>query len=563
MVFCLLFHSLIIILLLLCYSRWLDEETLADVCLYSLVVELFIALFNVIYIYYTDTIFFLNLGVFGIDSLYFNITLVLCFDELSGFFFSILNFALILCFFFLIEYFEYDSNSTGIILLSSLFSHLAIWYFCVFDLFLLITFWESISLVSFLLIQHWSYRLPTYKAGIKVFFISQLGDIPFFAFIFFLINRFGTTDFTEIFSQIFLIAFEYLYIPNLNVLISLPACLSFLLTFSLLLKSAQFFFYPWLLDAMEAPVPISAQLHSSTLVIIGFYVYLRFQNLFILSPSVSYLLLIFGIFTVVGASVLGFFQEDGKKLLACSTASQLGYSVVSLSLFYFEEALLLITFCCCNKAFTFIWFGSLMDKYSGVSDFRYISGIVGISTLEHAGLLASLCNFTILPGAFSWHVKSLYLKGQYPYESLPIKFALDILSLTWFFSSLYLIYLYIILFLKPNRGWTRLSLLSYYANKLSNLELSSFWISKLLLNSTLLINSSLQKFPLNFNFFFYNYKISIKVDNRLSFGFFFLLLLSLIVLLSYNNFFFYSVIDTSWVVDYFYFNNFLINAFYN
>jgi NADH:ubiquinone oxidoreductase subunit 5 (subunit L)/multisubunit Na+/H+ antiporter MnhA subunit len=105
---------------------------------------------------------------------------------------------------------------------------------------------------------------------------------------------------------------------------------------------------------MEAPVPISAQLHSSTLVIIGFYVYLRFQNLFILSPVASYLLLFFGVFTVVGASILGFFQEDGKKLLACSTASQLGYSVVSLSLFYFEEALLLITFCCCNKAFTFI-----------------------------------------------------------------------------------------------------------------------------------------------------------------------------------------------------------------
>jgi NAD(P)H-quinone oxidoreductase subunit 5 len=137
-------------------------------------------------------------------------------------------------------------------------------------------------------------------------------------------------------------------------LLSFSGVAALCLSSALLLKSAQFFFYPWLLDAMEAPVPISAQLHSSTLVIIGFYFYLRFQNLFVMAPSVSTVLLVFGVCTVVGASILGFFQEDGKKLLACSTASQLGYAVTGLSLNYFEESLLLMAFCCCNKAFTFI-----------------------------------------------------------------------------------------------------------------------------------------------------------------------------------------------------------------
>jgi NADH:ubiquinone oxidoreductase subunit 5 (subunit L)/multisubunit Na+/H+ antiporter MnhA subunit len=128
--------------------------------------------------------------------------------------------------------------------------------------------------------------------------------------------------------------------------------------------------------------------------------------------------------------VLGFFQEDGKKLLACSTASQLGYAVTGLALFYFEEALILLAFCCCNKAFTFIWFGTLMDRHSGVSDFRFISGAAQLSVLEHAGMLVSLSNFTILPGAFSWHVKSLFLKGSYPFESPFTAYALDVLSLT-------------------------------------------------------------------------------------------------------------------------------------
>ena len=167
-------------------------------------------------------------------------------------------------------------------------------------------------------------------------------------------SRFGTTDLVEVLAQLFLLSFEYVFFQSLGVLCSFPSLAAFCLSFALLLKSAQFFFYPWLLDAMEAPVPISAQLHSSTLVIIGFYFYLRFQNLFVLAPAVSGLLLGFGVGTVVGASVLGFFQEDGKKLLACSTASQLGYAVTGLGLFYFEESLLLMAFCCCNKALTFI-----------------------------------------------------------------------------------------------------------------------------------------------------------------------------------------------------------------
>lgn len=441
--------------MLVLYSRWLDDETLADLCLYSLATELVFAAFNVVYIYYTDSIFFLHCGYILADVFQINISVVFCFDELSGFFFGILDFALILCFYFLVEYFEYDSNSTGIILLSSLFSHCALWYFCVFDLFLLLVFWETISLISFLLIQHWSYRLPTYKAGIKVFFVSQLGDIPLFIFAFLILNRFGTTDLAEILSQLFLVAFEYVLFSNMQILVSFPTLAAFCLSFAVLLKAAQFFFYPWLLDAMEAPVPISAQLHSSTLVIIGFYLYLRFQNLFILAPSVANLTMFFGVTTVVGASVLGFFQEDGKKLLACSTASQLGYAVTGLSLYYYEEALILMTFCCCNKAFTFIWFGALMDKYAGVSDFRFISGAYTFSWLEHAGLLVSLSNFTIVPGVFSWHVKSLFLKGQYVYESVATKYCLDVLTLTWFFSSLYLIYLYLILFLKPMRGASR------------------------------------------------------------------------------------------------------------
>jgi NADH:ubiquinone oxidoreductase subunit 5 (subunit L)/multisubunit Na+/H+ antiporter MnhA subunit len=86
--------------------------------------------------------------------------------------------------------------------------------------------------------------LPTYKAGIKVFFISQLGDIPLFIFAFLIINRFGTTDLSEILSQLFLVSFEYIILMNVNIIISFPSLAAFCLSFAVLLKAAQFFFYP-------------------------------------------------------------------------------------------------------------------------------------------------------------------------------------------------------------------------------------------------------------------------------------------------------------------------------
>lgn len=193
-----------------------------------------------------------------------------------------------------------------------------------------------------------------------------------FIFIFCLFARSNTTDLSELLPLFSLLAFDYVLVGPFCV--HLNTVLGLCLQVAVFLKAAQWVFYPWLLDAMEAPVPISAQLHSSTLVVIGFYLFFRFQTLFELAPLTAVVSLVAGLVTSVGASVLGFFQEDGKKLLACSTASQLGYVIVALGLQLYTEALYLLAFCCCNKAFTFVWFGAFMRRHSGASDFRLIAG---------------------------------------------------------------------------------------------------------------------------------------------------------------------------------------------
>lgn len=431
-------------------SRWSDDTIGAELCFYALLLELIITVLIANGFFVTDTQIILDLGELVFNSVHFTLQLLLCYDSLSAFFFSILTIALLVCFYFLIEYFEYDAHASNIVLLSALFSQLAFCFFTSYDLFLIIFFWEAISIVSFLLVQHWSHRLCTYKAGLKVFTISQFGDLPLLLFIFITLSRFQTTNLFEILTVTPLFSFEFVYFSGLYV--NVVALLCVLLSFTVFLKAAQFFFYPWLLDAMEAPVPISAQLHSSTLVIIGFYMFYRFQIMFLLTTTFATVYLWFGVCTVVGASVLAFYQIDGKRLLACSTASQLGYIVVSLGLGLYEEAFTLLIFCCCNKALTFVWFGVIMHKSYGLSDFRFLSGTVTNSWLAHSGLAIALANFTIIPGAFSWHAKSLFIVGESPLQPVGAFFGLEVLQLTWFFSSLYLVCLYLMLYLKPNQG---------------------------------------------------------------------------------------------------------------
>lgn len=482
--------GVVLVVLTVVISRWFDDILVGELCLYALLCELAITVSLTNCFTTTDSQLILDCGELFLNFIYLTIQLLFCFDALSGFFFSILTLALVICFYFLVEYFEYDAHATNIILLSALFSQLAFCFFMSFDLFLIVFFWEAISIVSFLLVQHWSHRLCTYKAGLKVFTISQIGDLPFLAFIFFMFNRTQTTNVFELLTLTPLFCFDFLSLGGIQ--LNLITCLGFLLSFAVFLKAAQFFFYPWLLDAMEAPVPISAQLHSSTLVIIGFYLFYRFQIIYQLSINLSSLFLWMGVCTVVGASVLAFYQIDGKRLLACSTASQLGYIVVALGLGLFEEALILLIFCCCNKAITFVWFGVLMHKASGVSDFRFLTGVCSRFWLGHAGLVVALSNFTIIPGAFSWHAKSLFILGTTPFKPMGAFFGLEVLQLTWFFSSLYLICLYVVLFCKANPGIylkqpksasTGLTLFSYCTLRLATIGVSFYIVTVLILIS--------------------------------------------------------------------------------
>lgn len=310
------------------YARWLDDTVIADLVLWILLVELGLGVLGYGFLDTTDTALIINVGTLSTPSPLPSFSLLLTFDDLSAALWGVLATALIGCFYFLLEYFDFDAQGGYIALLSASFSQAALAYFGATDLWLIIALWELISFISFLLVQFWTHRVCTVKAGLKVFCVSQVGDMFFFGYLFIMTQYLMSTNCLEIEALLPLLAFEYVFIGP--VCVHLSSLLALGLTSAVFLKSAQTFFYPWLLDAMEAPVPISAQLHSSTLVIIGFYLFFRQRALFELAPNLLTLFIWGGSLTVIGASILAFFQHDGKRLLACSTASQLGYVIVGI-----------------------------------------------------------------------------------------------------------------------------------------------------------------------------------------------------------------------------------------
>jgi NADH-quinone oxidoreductase subunit L len=125
---------------------------------------------------------------------------------------------------------------------------------------------------------------------------------------------------------------------------------------------------------MEAPTPASALIHSSTLVVAGIFLIIRFSVIFEFTFFTNYFLLILGGITLVFGAITATFQSDIKKLVAYSTISQIGYLTCGCGLGCYEEVLLYLIIHALNKAFLFILVGYIVHFFSGNTDMRQMGG---------------------------------------------------------------------------------------------------------------------------------------------------------------------------------------------
>ncbi|WP_339096870.1 hydrogen gas-evolving membrane-bound hydrogenase subunit E [Deinococcus sp. VB142] len=172
-------------------------------------------------------------------------------------------------------------------------------------------FWEMTSVTSFLLIGLWHTRSAARDGAVKAFLVSALGGLGLLAAVAMLSIAGGSTNLSEL--NLTAVRESPLFVPAL--LLTLLAAFT---------KSAQLPFHLWLPTAMEAPTPVSAFLHSATMVKAGVMLVAKFGLIFGTSALWSGIIVPLGLATMAWGSWLALRQTDLKALLAYSTVSQLG-----------------------------------------------------------------------------------------------------------------------------------------------------------------------------------------------------------------------------------------------
>ena len=202
----------------------------------------------------------------------------------------------------------------------------------------LVVFWELTSLTSFLLISFWQYRQDARQGARMALAITGAGGLALLGAMILLGQMAGSYQLTDVLAAADAIKADPLFVPTL---------LLFLL--GVFTKSAQFPFHFWLPHAMAAPTPVSAYLHSATMVKAGIFLLARFFPVFAGTPEWIWLVGGAGMLTLVIGAYIALFKHDLKGLLAYSTLSHLGL-ITLLFGFSTEMALVAALFHIINHA---------------------------------------------------------------------------------------------------------------------------------------------------------------------------------------------------------------------
>ena len=377
--------------------------------------------------------------------------LVFCIDSLALTAASLVLTLTMFALYFGVEYMYREAFINRLLYLLNLFATSVIFLFFCYDYFLILFAWECIGLFSFLLVNFYSTRIYTIKAALKTFVFSRISDMFMFTAFILTIVVFNTTDLSLIFLQTPFLAFHYLFIGNTAV--HFLTFFSFCLVTSGGIKAAQFFAHVWLPDAMEAPTPASALIHSSTLVVAGVFLIIRFSILFEFTLFTNYFLIILGALTLSFGAITAVFQNDIKKLVAYSTISQIGYLVCGCGFCCYEEVLLYLIIHALNKAFLFVLVGYTVHFFAGNTDMRQMGGAY-LYSFDIAVLLFGVCfNLAGLPYSAGFLGKE-FLLFQVLRDDFISMFVRGCWLVSFFFTPIYMLILVFVVSFGAKKGTT-------------------------------------------------------------------------------------------------------------
>nr|QYF07829.1 NADH dehydrogenase subunit 5 [Hypoponera sauteri] len=240
--------------------------------------------------------------------------------------------------------------------------------------------WDGLGLVSFCLVIYYQ-NYSSYNSGMLTVLMNRVGDVMILMIIG-IAMMYGS--------------WNICMLKDMNLML-------FFLIIAGMTKSAQIPFSVWLPSAMAAPTPVSALVHSSTLVTAGVYLLIRFNNFF-MSSMLSKILLILSVLTMFMSGLMANFEYDLKKIIALSTLSQLGLMMMILSIGFPLLSYYHLMTHAIFKSLLFMSAGVIIHSMGNNQDIRLMGGLnefIPFTMYSFNLTLLALCGFPFMSGFYS------------------------------------------------------------------------------------------------------------------------------------------------------------------
>nr|YP_009352157.1 NADH dehydrogenase subunit 5 [Limenitis moltrechti]AQX44319.1 NADH dehydrogenase subunit 5 [Limenitis moltrechti] len=359
-----------------------------SICFISFFFLFFFMLLNfflVVYFIMNNMIIFLEWEIISFNSV--NIVISILLDWMSLLFMMFVSLISSSVIFYSKSYMKSELNLNRFIILVLLFVFSMILLIISPNMISIFLGWDGLGLVSYCLVIYYQ-NIKSYNAGMLTALSNRVGDVMILMLVSWMLN-YGS--------------WNYIFYLNFMENDFSMKIISLLVIVAAMTKSAQIPFSSWLPAAMAAPTPVSALVHSSTLVTAGVYLLIRFNNLLVEMYFLNFLLLFSGL-TMMMAGICANYEFDLKKIIALSTLSQLGLMMSILSMGFYDLAFFHLLTHAMFKALLFMCAGLIIHMMNNNQDIRLMGGISFYIPLTSLCLNISnlaLCGIPFLAGFYS------------------------------------------------------------------------------------------------------------------------------------------------------------------